>query len=278
MSDQMRRVQLDYGACTFGADGKPLQYSQTSAEKIISAKEYEQVFAYGYPNLLELSRKGDPTVARIVVRDRDTGNIGSINVSTALTTPVVLTTMQLEAAKASARKLARENVMPGSFGSISNEANSLCGDVYEVTPGAQRLPDYQNMESIGAIYTHSLNVPYRYATEGVPGVTSRPEWFGIDYYGEFWVAIAGVYHFRITSDDGSELWIDDKSIADLDGVHTKTEAGATVRLDEGMHTIHLLHFQQTEHVALTLQLKATGKEFKVFDLRDFRKPAKCDNY
>jgi hypothetical protein len=266
MPDKLRRVQLDYGACTFSKEGKPLQYLHTSAEQILSLKDYEQVLAKGYSNLLELPRTGDPAVARIVVRDRETENVGSIDVSTAISAPIQLTKTELKAAQA-------KNAIHGTFGSVVREADCLCGDVYELPTGTRNLPDFGSMESIGALYTHSLNVPYEFVPDGLPGITSRPEWFGIDYFGEFWITVPGLYHFKIASDDGSELWIDDKEIADLDGVHTKLGDSATVMLGEGLHTIHVPYFQETVHVALILQIKVPGADFKVFDLQDFTKPA-----
>jgi hypothetical protein len=56
-----------------------------------------------------------------------------------------------------------------------------------------------------------------------------------------------------------------------------SDAGATVRLEEGRYTIHVPCSQQTEHVALTLEVKAPGEEFKVFDLTS-RSPILCNSY
>jgi hypothetical protein len=131
------------------------------------------------------------------------------------------------------------------------------------------------MEAIGALYTYSLNVTYRYADKGLHGVTTRPEWFGIDYYGEFWAKVAGAYHFKMSSDDGAVLYIDDNSVIDLDRVHTILGAAKTLDLTEGRHTIHIRYFQETMHVALILKVQAPGEDFKVFDLRDFNRPAEA---
>jgi hypothetical protein len=261
MSEEKRKVQLDYGACTFSGEGKPLQYSHISAEKVLSPTEYGEVLEKGYPNTLQLPLTGEPALARIVVRDRSTGNMGWINVST-----VVAASSKTVAAQAN-------DAAPTSFGSIGKETDALCGDVYELAQGTRYLPEFGNMESIGSIYSHSLNVPHHYDAEGVLGLTLKPEWFGIDYFGKFWITNPGVYRFNVLSDDGSQIWIDDRRLADDDGVHTVEGKDGAVTLAAGFHTIHVPYFQETNFVALTLQIKPPGEKLKTFDLREYSKPA-----
>lgn len=273
LSDEARRVELDYGACTFNAEGHFLNYGHKSAEEVLSPKEYARVLAVGFSTLVDLPRQGDPALIRFVVRDRETGNMGTIDVATTIVNPIELTKSQVKAAKKWEAKQKPETL--GSFGSILPKSDSLCGDVYELTPGTRALPDFGTMEAIGALYTYSLNVPYQFDQKGLPGVTSRPEWFGIDYYGEFWAKVAGAYHFKMSSDDGAVLYIDDNSVIDLDRVHTILGAAKTIELTDGRHTIHIRYFQETMHVALILKVQAPGEDFKVFDLRDFNRPAEA---
>jgi PA14 domain len=267
VSDQARRVQLDCGACAFNAEGNFLSYRHTSAEEVLSPQEYARDHAVGFATLVDLPRQGDPALVRFVVRDRETGNLGTIDVPTAVAGAMELTKSQVKDAKNWAAKQKPES--PGSFGSIVPKSDALCGDVYELTPGTRALPNFGNMEAIGAIYTYSLNVPYQFDEKGLPGVTSRPEWFGIDYYGEFWARVPGAYHFKMSSDDGAVLYIDDNSVIDLDRVHTITGDAGTIKLNEGRHTVRIRYFQETMHVALIVKVKAPGGDFRVFDLRDF---------
>ena len=53
VSDETRRVQLDYGICTFDAEGMPLKYMQTSVERVLTSPEYDRALVHGFPNLLE---------------------------------------------------------------------------------------------------------------------------------------------------------------------------------------------------------------------------------
>jgi hypothetical protein len=40
LSDEARRVQLDYGICTFNAVGLPLNFMHTSVERVLEPIEY----------------------------------------------------------------------------------------------------------------------------------------------------------------------------------------------------------------------------------------------
>jgi len=285
ISDEARRVQLDYGVCAFDEDGKPLRFWHTSAERVLSSEEYTLVLSGGFSNLVDMPRSGDPALVRFVVLDRETGNLGSIDVVTAPEGPVELSTAvkmpkDWESKQSEADRARLLSGNPGSFGSILPKPNSLCGDVYELPKGTRMLPsDFwnygNNIDAVGALYTYSLNVPYQFLTEGLPGVTSRPEWFGIDYHGEFWVAVPGEYRFKLSSDDGAELFIDDKQLINEDGVHSPLTGERSIQLTAGRHTIHVPYFQETMHVALILQIKPPGADFKVFDVRDFGPPTQA---
>lgn len=277
LSDQAHRVQLDYGACTFDAQGKPLRYLHSSAERILAPEEDARIRAVGFANLIDLPRDSNSSFVRFVVRDRETGNLGSIDVATTIAAPVELTKVQRETPKQSKPTPTKNSGLNpvddnvSYFGSIIPKPNSMCGDVYELPEGTRMLPsNFWEMDSVGAVYTDSLNQPYQFVAKGLPGVTSRPEWFAIDYHGVFWIQTPGEYRFLLTADDGAKLYIDDRLLIDEDGVHSPLRDGRSVQLAAGRHTIHVPYFQQTVHVALFLQIKSPNEEsFKVFDVQDF---------
>jgi hypothetical protein len=285
IADEARRVRLDYGVCTFDVEGNSLRFWHTAAERVLSAEEYAQVLAGGFSNLVDMPRSGNPGLVRFVVLDRETGNLGLIDVATALAAPLKLpadlrTPTEWQASQSNSDLSRLLSGSPGSFGSILPKPNSLCGDVYELPQGTHMLPpdlwNYgSNIDAAGALHTYSLNVAYQFLTEGLPGVTSRPEWFGIDYHGEFWVKVPGEYRFKMSSDDGAELFVDGQLLINEDGVHSPLTNERSLRLAAGRHTIRVPYFQETMHVALILQVKPPGEDFKVFDLRDFAPPAEA---
>jgi hypothetical protein len=119
-----------------------------------------------------------------------------------------------------------------------------------------------------------LNVPPRDFMDGFPGVTSRFEWFAIDYTGKFWIEKPGVYRFAITSDDGSLFYIDGELLIDNDRIHPPQTREARVNLDRGTHSIRVTYFQGPRSgLALILEVAPPGQGLKIFNMDDFRPPS-----
>ncbi len=60
----------------------------------------------------------------------------------------------------------------------------------------------------------------------------------------------GIYTFYSRSDDGSNLYIDDKKVVDNDGTHTAREKSGTIPLQAGLHPIRVEYFQGSEGQSL----------------------------
>ncbi|MFE6608564.1 ricin-type beta-trefoil lectin domain protein [Streptomyces sp. NPDC057781] len=71
-------------------------------------------------------------------------------------------------------------------------------------------------------------------------------------------AQAGSYTFRLTSDDGSRLWIDDQLVVNHDGLHGPEPKDATVDLTAGSHSLRIEHFERDGGQQLTLAWKPPG--------------------
>jgi len=155
---------------------------------------------------------------------------------------------------------------PTVFGQKAADALALRGEIYNLETGTAKLPDFEKLHPTGAIYTATLNVPERDFKEGFPGVTDRFEWFAIDYHGTFLVPAAAKYAFRLTSDDGTKLDIDGKTVIDNDGVHSSRTADGTVDLQAGPHAIRVEYFQGPRYgIALILEVAVGGEPMHVFD-------------
>ena len=164
----------------------------------------------------------------------------------------------------------------GSFGSIVPAPDSFCGDVFELDQPSDRLPDFRELDPIGSLYAPTLDVPSQLFTNtsGIPGVTPRTNLFGLDYHGVFWIKTSGDYQFRMVSDDGAFLYIDDTQLIDLDGLHSARGASGQTHLDPGRHTIHIPYYQgAVTSIALLLWVKSPGQnDWTLFDLRNFAPP------
>jgi len=259
------RVHLDFGMCTFDSSGDLGQYFHTTYDHQLTPTEVENAQAHGLGKMLEIP--GDtPHLARLVVREHETGNLGIVDVSR----PVSLNGQD-----------DKDKFHPPpvgtirAFGVVTPLPNSFCGDVYEVSYGAAVIPDFWNLDPLGSIYANALNVVDQDASGavGLPGITRATMWFGVDYYGEFYITKPGEYKFDLESDDGSRLEIDNQLIINNDEIHQAKSMTAKITLAAGRHTIHVPYFQGSPPgVALILEIKPPGEGTRPFNLSEFAGP------
>jgi hypothetical protein len=127
-----------------------------------------------------------------------------------------------------------------------------------ILPGTLRIADVHRCDPAAVFYTDTFNVPERQYVEGFPGVTDRSSWFMIDYRGSFGVSQDGTYSFRLHSDDGAYLYIDDALVIENDGKHEPISRSGSVHLQAGRHQLKLLYAQTTERMALQLFVRVPG--------------------
>jgi PA14 domain len=160
-----------------------------------------------------------------------------------------------------------------TFGITVVDPFGLRGDIYLLRPDTGRLPKFEKMKPVGAVYTSALNIPPREFQEGFPGVTDRFEWFAIDYSGNFYVDNPGKYRFLLASDDGSKLYIDNKTLIDNDGIHPIQVEQGSLTLKGGIHRIRLSYFQGPRtRLALILAVARRGEDWRIFSTNEFRPP------
>jgi hypothetical protein len=148
------------------------------------------------------------------------------------------------------------------FGNGSHGA--LTGRVCFVPVDTLRIADVRDCQYFATLYTDRLDIPERQSFDGFPGVTNRSEWFLIDYTGKFSVTGFGTYVFRLHSDDGSYLYIDDTLIIDNDGKHAPESRSGRVQLTVGEHRILVRYAQTTDRMALQLFVRAPGAAETIF--------------
>lgn len=160
-----------------------------------------------------------------------------------------------------------------TFGTTAVSTSALQGKIYLISKDTERLPRFEELKSVGNIYTHSLNIWPQDFRQGFPGVTDRLEWFAIDYTGKFWVEQEGLFRFGMVADDGAMLWIDDELVIDLDGTHAAISASSTAKLTRGVHRIRVAYYQGPAfHVALVLSIAPPQRPFEIFHTDNFLPP------
>lgn len=159
-----------------------------------------------------------------------------------------------------------------AFGSTTKSEATMEGKIYFLPANtyASALKDFDGQPSQGSLYTGTWNITPREFTSGFPGVSDRYEWFAIDYQGAIYVPVAGTYNFRLSSDDGSTLQIDDAMVADDDGVHGMRDASGKATLTAGSHKWRLRYFQgPATYIGLQVFVTPPGGKERIFSLQDF---------
>ncbi len=144
------------------------------------------------------------------------------------------------------------------FGSTTYAPDALRGNIYFLPTGTSHLPDLKTLQPVGTLYSRTLDVPSRNFTSGFPGITNRFEWFAIRYTGTLHVPADAAYGFRIVSDDGAKVSIDDKLLIDNDGLHGALSRSGTAMLTKGSHMIAIDYFQGPR-TALALEFFCTAQ-------------------
>ncbi|GAB2932759.1 hypothetical protein GCM10022245_73660 [Streptomyces mayteni] len=68
----------------------------------------------------------------------------------------------------------------------------------------------------------------------------------------------GTYEFRLTSDDGSRLFVDDQEVIDHDGLHGATSKDGSIELTAGYHALFVEYFERDGEQQLTLSWRPPG--------------------
>jgi hexosaminidase len=95
----------------------------------------------------------------------------------------------------------------------------------------------------------------------IPGV-AREASFGLRFGGYLRVPYDDIYSFEITSDDGSQLIIDEQVVIDHDGYHSATAKAGAIGLSKGHHRLRILYFQGGGGRSLTLRVRRGQDPFE----------------
>jgi hypothetical protein len=90
--------------------------------------------------------------------------------------------------------------------------------------------------------------------------------FLTEVVGRITIAQAGGYTFRLVSDDGARLWIDEREVVDHDGGHGPTPKDGRIDLTAGPHDLRILHFNGTGGAQLSLFWLTPAPKLDGFEL------------
>ena len=134
-----------------------------------------------------------------------------------------------------------------SFNRDYNADRKVNGLKYEYYEGNwENLPDFKNYNPIKVGRTFQVNLKT---------IPTKEEYFGVQLTGEISISESGDYTFYLSSNDGSNLYIDNKLVIDNDGLHGTIEKSGDIKLSVGRHKVRLHYFQAGGKAVLDLLLK-----------------------
>jgi S1-C subfamily serine protease len=100
-----------------------------------------------------------------------------------------------------------------------------------------KLPDFNSLETVKE---GIVNIPTEQAF-----VSENGEDYGLRFTGFIKIKEEGLYTFKLSSDDGSQLSIGDQLLVDNDGLHGVISTVGLIRLRPGMHPISIIFFENS---------------------------------
>ncbi|RYZ86722.1 MAG: hypothetical protein EOP04_13260 [Proteobacteria bacterium] len=151
---------------------------------------------------------------------------------------------------------------------VANVVFPIIADVYKLPTLSKELPKTWNpADKQATVCMENYNIPLKPFNGGFPGAPMNlEEDFGLNTRTTIIIPTTDKYSFKIISDDGSKMWIDDKLILNHDGLREGIDtvySEATVDLTQGKHKLVLDYFQGPRFsIALMLFWKRPGdKDF-----------------
>jgi len=119
----------------------------------------------------------------------------------------------------------------------------LPGNVFVLPANTAKIPDFSKIKPLMELIVGNLDVPNHTFTQGFPGVPSLTEWFGIQFKGSLIIPTSQTCSFKLTADDGANLYIDDQLIVNNDGLHPVTDSFGSANLSQGTHKFRVDYYQ-----------------------------------
>lgn len=140
----------------------------------------------------------------------------------------------------------------------------LWGQVYFVPKGSYpKGPDFSQISPIGRLIASELDLS---AKTGFPGLPGRDDMIGIRYEGYFQTKGAGIFAFRLVSDDYAKLKIGKHEITEVAGKSEGSSEGTLgwAFLQDGSYPISLDYFHDKGDPRLALYVTQPMKEEELF--------------
>ena len=139
-----------------------------------------------------------------------------------------------------------EKVDPSPSVSIASPSKGLNYSIYDGEWST--LPDFDSLKPSASGIIDSVDISAKQGSDK----------YGYVFDGLIKVPVDGIYSFYLSSDDGSKLLIDNKTLIDNDGLHGIVEKSGEIPLAKGLHPFKLLFFERSGGDALKVMWEGPG--------------------
>jgi hypothetical protein len=140
-----------------------------------------------------------------------------------------------------------EKAVPSPSSQVENLQRGLRFDYYEKA-SITSLPSFSQMTPLDSGIVEHIGL----------GSAHRQDNFCYRFSGYLDIPQTGIYTFRLSSDDGSQLYLDDQLVVDNDGLHGFLEGKGFAALQQGKHRLMVIYFEHEGEESLELTIEGTG--------------------
>ncbi|KAA3616014.1 MAG: hypothetical protein DWQ05_09655 [Calditrichaeota bacterium] len=115
---------------------------------------------------------------------------------------------------------------------IDPEVNGIDFSYFEGT--WKKVPDFDLLSPTKSGIVYEIDLQQ---------VNPKSDKFALIFTGKLEISKPGDYTFYLNSNDGSNVFIDNKLVVDNDGLHGSRERSGMIKLTQGMHAIKITYFQ-----------------------------------
>jgi hypothetical protein len=130
---------------------------------------------------------------------------------------------------------------------VDPKINGLNYSYYEGTWTA--LPDFAALTPVKKGWIYDLDLD---------AIVHHAENYGLKLEGGLMIKNEGDYTFTLSSDDGSRLILDGKTVVNNDSLHDDAPVSARIHLTAGKHACTVLFFQAGGDQALRVEIEGGG--------------------
>lgn len=168
----------------------------------------------------------------------------------------------LDSGLAGRKQTVTQTVRPTDI-SITGLLSGLEYEFFDAVPDGFTVA---NIPTSGADYTgivEELNV--RDLAEELTGNNDR---YSVRFTGEIYIDESGQYDFSSLSDDGFSLRIGGQNVITFDGLHAPSTRDGSIELEEGLHDVEILFFENTGQDILNITFAGPDTDGAVINLLD----------